>query len=60
MGGNSISAGAVGLFGFLYTLLTKFIPMISLWEYKQGTFMEGVESVGGGRLLVAIREEEIG
>ena len=41
-------SGAFGLFGFLYTLLTKFIPIVSLWEYKEGEHAEGVERVGGG------------
>ncbi len=58
--GISISAGAVGLFGFLYTLLTKFIPMVSLWEYKQGALVEGIEHAGGGSYLAAVREDEIG
>ena len=55
-----ISMGAYGLFGFLYTLLTKFIPIVSMWEYREGEHAEGVESVGGAQMPVTIREEAIG
>jgi Ni/Fe-hydrogenase subunit HybB-like protein len=55
----SITAGAVGLFGFLYTLLTKFIPIISLWEYKEGEHGEFMEHVGGTDIPVTVREEAI-
>ncbi len=58
--GISVTAGAVGLFGFLYTLLTKFIPMVSMWEYHEGEHAEGVERVGGAAMPVTIREEAIG
>ena len=56
----SITTGAIGLFGFLYTLLTKFIPMVSLWEYKEGGNSEETERSGGGEYLVTVREEAIG
>ena len=56
----SISLGAFGLFGFLYTLATKFIPMVSLWEFKEGAITEGIEQVGGGAMPVTMREEAIG
>lgn len=58
--GISITAGAVGLFGFLYTLLTKFIPLVSLWEFKEGAVTEGVTHVGGAPVPVTVREEAIG
>lgn len=57
--GVSISAAAYGLFGFLYTLLTKFIPIVSLWEYKEGDHAEGIEKVGNGEMPVVVREEAI-
>ena len=56
----SITAGAVGMFGFLYTLLIKFIPIVSLWEYKEGGNLEWVEHGGGGEFLVTMREDSIG
>ena len=46
--GISITVGAVGLFGFLYTLLSKFVPLVSMWEYKEGEHSEGIERIGGG------------
>jgi Ni/Fe-hydrogenase subunit HybB-like protein len=55
----SITAGAVGLFGFLYTLLAKFIPLVSLWEYKEGEHSEHMEKVGGTEIPVTVREEAI-
>jgi len=55
----SVSAAAIGLFGFLYTLLTKFVPMISLWEHKEGVMTEGDEHVDKAVLPVVIREEAI-
>ncbi len=55
-----ISLGAYGLFGFLYTLLTKFIPIVSMWEYREGEHAEGVERVGGAEMPVTVREEAIG
>ncbi len=57
--GISICIAAYGLFGFLYTLLTKFIPIVSLWEYKEGEHTEGVERVGNGEMPVTMREEAI-
>ena len=57
--GVSITVGAFGLFGFLYTLLSKFIPLIALWEYKEGEHAEGVERVGNGEMPVTLREEAI-
>ncbi len=53
------TAAAYGLFGFLYTLLTKFIPIVSLWEYKEADHAEGIERVGNGEMPVTIREEAI-
>ena len=58
--GLSVTVGAFGLFGFLYTLLTKFIPIVSMWEYNEGEHAEGVERVGGARMPVTLREEAIG
>ncbi len=58
--GISITAGAVGLFGFLYTLLTKFIPIVSMWEYNEGEHAEGLERVGGALVPVTAREDAIG
>jgi Ni/Fe-hydrogenase subunit HybB-like protein len=55
----SVSAAAVGLFGFLYTLLTKFVPIVSLWEHKEGVLTEGEEFVGNGEYLAVVREEAI-
>ena len=55
-----ISLGAYGLFGFLYTLLTKFIPIVSMWEYREGEHAEGIERVGGAQMPVTMREETIG
>ena len=55
-----ISLGAYGLFGFLYTLLTKFIPIVSMWEYREGEHAEGIERVGGAQMPVAVREDSIG
>jgi len=55
----SITVGAYGLFGFLYTLLTKFIPIVSLWEFKEAGHAEGVERVGNGEMPVTVREEAI-
>jgi len=55
----SITAGAIGLFGFLYTLLTKFIPIVSMWEFREGEHAEGIEMVGGAEMPVAVREEAI-
>ncbi|MBV9851797.1 MAG: polysulfide reductase [Armatimonadetes bacterium] len=55
----SMSIGAVGLFGFLYTLLSKFVPLISMWEYKEGEHSEGIEHIGGGEVPVTVREEAI-
>jgi len=43
----------------LYTLLTKFIPIVSLWEYKEANHAEGIERVGNGEMPVTIREEAI-
>lgn len=57
--GISICAAAYGLFGFLYTLLTKFIPIVSLWEYNEGGHSAGVEIVGNGEMPVTVREEAI-
>ena len=56
----SIAAGAFGMFGMLYTLLSKFIPIIALWEYKEGEHVEGIVKVGGGRVPVTVREDAIG
>lgn len=58
--GISVTAGAIGLFGFLYTLLSKFIPIVSIWEFREGEHAEGMERVGGGEMPVVIREEAIG
>jgi len=58
--GVSVTLAAVGMFGFLYTLLSKFIPLVSLWEYKEGEVMEGHSDVSGARVPVAAREEAIG
>ena len=55
-----ISLGAYGLFGFLYTLMTKFIPIVSMWEFREGEHTEGVERVGGAEMPVVVREEAIG
>ncbi len=55
----SFTVAAYGLFGFLYTLLTKFIPIVSLWEYKEADHAEGIERVGNGEMPVTIREEAI-
>jgi Ni/Fe-hydrogenase subunit HybB-like protein len=54
-----VSAAAVGLFGFFYTLLTKFVPIVSLWEHKDGMLTEGIEMVGSSRIAVVVREEAI-
>ena len=56
----SVTVGAIGMFGLLYTLLIKFIPIVSLWEYKEGGHVEWVEKGGGGEFIVAVREEAIG
>jgi molybdopterin-containing oxidoreductase family membrane subunit len=56
----SISVGAVGLFATLYTLLAKFVPLVALWEYKEGEVTEGHVRVGGQQLQVVMREEAIG
>jgi hypothetical protein len=56
----SISAAAVGLFGFLYTLLTKFVPIVSIWEYKEGMISEAKMHVGNADVITTIREESIG
>ena len=56
----SISAGAIGMFGFLYTLLAKFIPIVSLWEMKEAEHGEGFARVGAVKTPVAVREEAIG
>ena len=56
----TITVGAYGLFGFLYTLLTKFIPIVSMWEYREGEHAEGIERVGGAEMPVTLREEAIG
>jgi molybdopterin-containing oxidoreductase family membrane subunit len=58
--GISITAGAFGLFGFLYTLLSKFIPLVSLWEIKEGEVSSGDVEVAGAILPLTIREEAIG
>jgi hypothetical protein len=58
--GLSITVGAFGLFGFLYTLLTKFIPIVSMWEYSEGEHAEGIEMVGGAAMPVTVREDAIG
>ena len=58
--GLSVTVGAFGLFGFLYTLLTKFIPIVSMWEYSEGEHAEGIERVGGAGMPVNVREEAIG
>ncbi len=58
--GISITAAAVGLFGFLYTLLTKFVPIVSIWEYKEGMVSEGSRRVGNADVGMTIREESIG
>ena len=55
--GISVTAGAMGLFGFLYTLLTKFIPIVSIWEFREGEHAEGMERIGGGEISIVIREE---
>jgi Ni/Fe-hydrogenase subunit HybB-like protein len=55
----SMTLGAVGLFGFLYTLLTKFIPLVSIWEYKEGEHAEFMERVGDTDIPVTMREEAI-
>ena len=55
----AITGSAIGLFGFLYTTLTKFIPIVSIWEYKEGAVTEGVEQVGGVAMPVTVREEAI-
>ncbi len=57
--GISICVAAYGLFGFLYTLLTKFIPIVSMWEFNEGGHAEGVERVGNGEMPVTVREEAI-
>ena len=56
----SLTTGAIALFGFLYTLLTKFIPIVSLWEYKEGELTEGVSHAGGASIPVTVLEESIG
>ncbi len=56
----AICLGAYGLFGFLYTLLTKFIPIVSMWEFAEGGHAEGLETVGGASMPVVVREEAIG
>jgi len=56
----TITIGAYGLFGTLYTLLTKFIPIVSMWEYREGEHAEGIEHVGGVSVPVSVREEAIG
>ncbi len=58
--GLSVTVGAFGLFGFLYTLLTKFIPIVSMWEYSEGEHAEGIEMVGGAAMPVNVREDAIG
>lgn len=55
----AITIGAIGLFGTLYTGLAKFIPLVSIWEYKEGQVTEGVEQVGGVAMPVTVREEVI-
>ena len=55
-----ITVGAYGLFGMLYTLLTKFIPIVSMWEYREGEHAESVERVGGAAMPITVREEAIG
>ena len=55
-----ITVGAYGLFGTLYTLLTKFIPIVSMWEFNEGAHAEGIEKVGGVEMPVTLREEAIG
>ena len=56
----SITIGAFGLFGFLYTLLSKFIPLVSLWEFKEGEVVDAVVTVGNAQVPVTVREEAIG
>ncbi|BDI34081.1 molybdopterin oxidoreductase membrane subunit [Capsulimonas corticalis] len=58
--GVSVTAGAVGLFGFLYTLMAKFVPLVSLWEIKEGERMTDAASIGGASIPLAVREEAIG
>jgi Ni/Fe-hydrogenase subunit HybB-like protein len=58
--GVSITLAAVGLFGLLYTILTKIVPIISLWEYKEGTLVEGEVDIAGSRVPAVVREEVIG
>ena len=55
-----MTVGAVGLFGFLYTLLTKFIPIVSLWEYKEGETQEWVVDGPSDHFIAVVREETIG
>lgn len=56
----SIAVGAVAVFGFLYTLLTKFVPIVSLWEYKEGELVTGTARYGASEAPLTVREESIG
>jgi len=42
----SITAGAFALFLLLYTLFCKWLPMISIWETRQGEIPAGEEKAG--------------
>ena len=56
----SICAGAVGLFGMFYTLMAKFVPLVSMWEIKEGEIVTADVPVAGTSMPVTVRETAIG
>ena len=51
----AITVGAFALVGFLYIISIKLLPIIPLWEVREGQFMHSVQRVG--RMLVQTKSE---
>ncbi len=50
-----ITIGAFALVGFLFFLISRFIPLIPVWEVYEGQVMQGLRRIGRG--LVPTRTE---
>ena len=52
-----IVIGALGAVAFLYLAATKFIPILSVWEVKEGTMYQRMDTLIRGEYLVLAKPE---
>ena len=53
----SVTAGSFAGFTLLYVLFTKFFPVISMWELKEGQLLRSVRTIAGTKVPTVAKAE---